>query len=94
MPHVGQPGLWDRIVVDVNDLVEIASDNLCDIKESVKVKRLVCGNKTGESNGGQVAHSYFVRGCVLHNLSAEVARLDGAKILCTRKQSSTVVLST
>ena len=81
MTHVGPPGLRDRIVVDVNDAVEIASDNLGDVKQLVKVKRLLSGNKAGESNGGQIAHGHLIGRCVLHNLSAEVAALDGTKIL-------------
>ena len=87
MSHVGAPGLHERVVVDVNDTVEIAGDNLGDIEELVEVKRLLGCDKAGESNGRQIAHGNLVRRCVLHNLRAKVATLDGAKILWTAIQN-------
>ena len=59
--HVGTPGLRDRIVVDVNDTVEIASDDLSDIKKLVEVKRLLSGHKAGEGDGGKIAHGHLIR---------------------------------
>ena len=81
MPHVGALGLHERVVVDVNDTVEIAGDNLGDGEELVEVKCLLSCDKAGESNGGQIAHGNLFGRCVLHNLCAKVATLDGAKIL-------------
>ena len=77
---VGVAYLRHWVVVDVNDLVEIPGDDLCDLKQALEVV-LAVADKAVESDGGKVADSHFVRGSVFYNLSAQVARLDGAKVL-------------
>jgi hypothetical protein len=72
--------LRHRIVVDVNDLIQISGYNLCDLKQTLEVKLAVV-DKAVESDGGQVANSHLIRSSILHNLSAQVAGLDGTKVL-------------
>ena len=43
--------------------------------------RWVQGGVPGKSNGGQVADSRLLGACVLDDLSAQVAALDGAQVL-------------
>ena len=48
--------LWDRVVVDVDDLVQILGDNLSDFCQFLEVEGLVGKYIHGESDGRQVAH--------------------------------------
>lgn len=70
----------DGVVVDVDNFVEVSSDDQGHVVQPLEVKHTVV-DKTIESYGGQVADSHLVRGSVFHYLRAQVARLDCAKVL-------------
>ena len=77
--------LWYWVVVDIDDFIQVPSDDLCDLKQSLEVK-LGVSDKAVESYGGEVAHSYLIRGSVLDYLSAQVAALDSTEVLEKRKK--------
>lgn len=72
--------LWHWVVVDVDDPVEVSSDDLCDLKQTLEVI-LAIDDKAIESDRGQVADCHLIWSGVLHNLCAQVAGLDGAEVL-------------
>lgn len=84
MAHVGLAGLGDRVVIHVDDAVEIECDDLADGVKLLEVVLFVGGDEGGESDGGEVANSDFVGGGVLDDLGTQVGRLDGAKVLLVR----------
>lgn len=52
--------LWDWVVVDVNDLVQVLDNNFGDRCQFVKVIGLVWGDIHVESNGCQVTHCNLI----------------------------------
>ena len=81
VPHVGVPALGRRVVVVVDDAVEVARHSVGDFEELVVVERAVLLDKLRDGDGGQVAHRHFVGRGVLDDLGAQVGRADGAQIL-------------
>merc|ERR1719402_2035036 len=79
--HVAPLRLLDRVVVDVNDFVEVLGGNLSDLFESVEVVSLVRLDESIDSDGGEVADGDFIGAGVLDDLGAEVGTLDCAEIL-------------
>ena len=61
MAKVGPPCFWHRVVVDVNDLVEVPCGNLCNLVEPLKVKCAIWVHKHVQSNGGKIADSDLKR---------------------------------
>ncbi len=81
----GGCGVWwvwtyfrNRVVVDhdVNNSVEISSDNLCHL-----ISLLKSHSPLVEWNGCQIADSHFIWGCVFNYLCTQVTGLDSTKIL-------------
>lgn len=70
----------DGIIVDVDDFVEVSSDDHGHIVQPLEVKHTIV-DKAVEGYGGQVADSHLIRSTVLHYLCTQVARLDRAKVL-------------
>lgn len=82
MAHVAVASLYDRVVVDINNLVEVANDNLSDFVKLLKViSALVVVNESWQSKRCQIADSDLIRSRVLNNLSAKVGAADGTKVL-------------
>ena len=81
MPEIGIAGLGNRVIIDINDPVEVTRNRLGDFKKTLVVKSQIGFDKAGQGNGSQVADRDFVRAGVFHNLGAEVAGLDGAQVL-------------
>lgn len=52
--------LRNRVVVDVDDSVEVPSDDLGDLKQRLEIK-LPLRDKAVEGNGGQVTDSHLIR---------------------------------
>lgn len=71
-----------RIVVHVDDLVQVADNNLCDFVQFCKVIHVVsCVDEGGQSKRCQVADGNFIGSSILNNLSAEVRATNGPEIL-------------
>mmetsp|Transcript_43526 Transcript_43526/g.93229 ORF Transcript_43526/g.93229 Transcript_43526/m.93229 type:complete len:535 (+) Transcript_43526:75-1679(+) len=82
VPHVGVAGLREGVVVPVNDLVQVASDDLCHFVEALEVVLLTSLlDECWQGDRGQVAHSHLVLGSVLDDLSAQIGGVDGSQIL-------------
>lgn len=64
--------LGDGVVVDVDDLVEVPGNDLRDLVQFLEIKFPI-SDEAIESDGGQVAHSYFIGFSILHYLSTQVA---------------------
>lgn len=64
--------LGDGVVVDVDDLVEVPGNDLRDLVQFLEIKFPI-SDEAIESDGGQVAHSHFIRFSILHYLSTQVA---------------------
>ena len=57
MAHVGLASLWDGVKVDVDDLVEVASDNLRHLVQLLEVKpnaTRVIANEDGYENSSHI----------------------------------------
>ena len=84
MPHVGPPRLRHGVVVDVDDLVEVAGDDLGHLAQPLMAEdpppRSLL-HKHGQADRGQVAHRHLVGRRVLDDLGAQVGALDGAEVL-------------
>ena len=78
--HIGIACLRNGIVVAVDDAVEVLRDLVGDLEQLLVVERSVV-DVLRQSEGGEVAHRYFVWRRVLDDLRAEVGRTDGAEVL-------------
>ncbi|GIX65122.1 signal peptide containing protein [Babesia caballi] len=67
---VGDLGLRHRVVVAVDDLVEVVGDDARNVVELLEV-----------GDGGEVADGHLLRRRVLHDFAAQVGGLDGAQVL-------------
>jgi len=59
LPKLTKRHLWHRVVVDVDDLVEVARHHLRDVVQSLEVERSVRTNVHWEGEGGEVAHGHL-----------------------------------
>jgi hypothetical protein len=74
--------LLDGVVVDLDDLVQVACDNHGDLVELVEVElATLVVDKGREGKRSQVAHGYLIGCSELDNLSAKVGAADRAKVL-------------
>lgn len=85
--------LLDRVVIHVNDPVQVGGDSLDDLVQ-LGVVELLCVQvgKRGEADGGQVTNSDLVLGGVLYDLSAEIRAFDGAQVLLVRLTIASVLV--
>ena len=75
-------GLRNWVVVDVDDLVKVAYDDLSDLMKFAKVILAPSSiNEGWERQGGQVADSNLIWSSVFDDLSAEVRASNNAQIL-------------
>merc|ERR1719500_1394629 len=81
VPHVAVPRLNDGVIVHINDLIQVLRGYLGHALQPLEVVSLVRFDKHVDSNGCQVTDCNLIRCRVLHNLSAQVGALDGAKVL-------------
>ena len=80
--HVGVVRFFDRVVVHVDDAVEVPRRVVGHVVEEVVVERaLVHVHEAGQRDGGKVAHGDLVLGGVLDDLGAQVGRADGPEVL-------------
>ena len=78
--------LKDRIIINVDDSVQVSGDNFCHFVQILEVV-LAIADEAVESNGGKIAHGHLIRGRVLHYLCAQVARLNCTKVLSRQKET-------
>jgi hypothetical protein len=78
--HVRVFGLDDRVVIDVDDSVQVLGNNLGNSVELLKVV-LPVADESGQGERGQVADSNLVGSRVLDDLGTQVGRLDGSQVL-------------
>jgi hypothetical protein len=82
MPHVALLGLGDRVVVHINNLVQVANQdpyNLVQLAEVIlSTGRVDEGRKRERS---QVADSNFVRSTVLNDLRAKIGAANSSQVL-------------
>ena len=78
--HVAAARFGDRVVVLVDDPVEVLRQLVGDAEELVVIE-LALLHELGQRDGAQVAHGHLVGAGVLDDLRAEVAALDGAQVL-------------
>jgi hypothetical protein len=81
--EVGTAGLRDRIVVHVDDSVEIESNHFRHVVELGEIV-LPVGDEGRECYGGKIANRNLVGGWIFNDLRAEVGWFDGAEILLIR----------
>mmetsp|Transcript_10715 Transcript_10715/g.19052 ORF Transcript_10715/g.19052 Transcript_10715/m.19052 type:complete len:229 (+) Transcript_10715:211-897(+) len=81
--HVGASRLLHRIVVAVDDLVEVLRGYFRHLVELLKVVFLALGrrSKSWQSNGGKVANCHLIGICVLNDFCAKVGAVDGTQVL-------------
>lgn len=72
--------LRDRVIINVDDSVEISGDDLGDLAQLLEVKLAVV-DEAVESDGCEVAHRHLIGRSVLHYLRAKIAALDRTKVL-------------
>lgn len=81
--HVGPPRFRDWVVVDIDDAVQVESDNFSNIVQLLEVV-LAVGDKRRESDGCEIADRGLVWGGVLDDLRTQVGGLDRAEVLLVR----------
>jgi hypothetical protein len=80
--HVAVASLLHRVVVDIDDLVQVADNNLTDLMQLLEVvASLIVVDEGRQSKGGKVTNSDLIRGTVLDDLSAQVRASDGTEVL-------------
>ena len=82
MSEIAPLRLFNRVVVDFNDLVQVVDNDLSDFMESAEVifaARYI--HECGESQRGKIAHGNFVWGGIFDNLSTEIRASNSAKVL-------------
>ena len=80
--HVAVVGFLDGVVVDVDDPVEVADDDLGDLVQPLEVVRgILVVDEGGKSERRKVANSDLIRSRVLNDLSAQVGAADGTEVL-------------
>src|SRR6267154_5164170 len=83
MTHVRAARFRNRVVIDVDNAIQIECNNLGDIMQLLKVVPFA-SDEGGESDRGKVAHSSLICGGVFHYFCAEIGRPDSAKVLLVR----------
>lgn len=79
---VGFLGFWNGIKIDIDNFVQITSDDLRDCLKLVEIENFVVGvDKHVDSDGRQVAHGDFVGAGILDDLGAQVAAFHCAQVL-------------
>ena len=71
MAHVGPTGLGDRVVIDVNDTVEIVCNDFGDVVEFLEIILPVV-NERGKGKGGKVTNGRFVWGRIFNDFCTEI----------------------
>jgi hypothetical protein len=80
--HVTVASLFYGTVVDVDNLVQVTDDNLCDLMELLEViHAFVIVGVARQSQRGKVADRNLIRGAVLDDLSVEVGAADSTEVL-------------
>ena len=92
MTKVGAFGLFDRIIVDVDHLVEILRDDLRHLAQLVKVVGLIGQHKFVERNRRQIADGHLVWRAILDYLRAQIRAFDRAEILLIRLRVARVLI--
>lgn len=68
MPHVALPRLGHRVVVDINNLVEVPGDDLGNLVQLLEIKATRARvHEFGQCDRGQITYSDFVGGCVFND---------------------------
>lgn len=80
MTHVGVTGFGYRVVVHVDDAVEVARDDFGDVVQLLEVVDAIV-DEGRECEGCEVADSGLVGGGILRDLGTEVGRLDDPEVL-------------
>jgi prophage tail gpP-like protein len=81
--EVGTTGLRSRVVVDVDDTVQIVCHDPGNLAKLLEVKLTIL-DVSRQGNRSQVTNGSLVRRRVLNDLSAEVRGLDSAEVLLVR----------
>ena len=81
MPEVGLSGLRHRIVVPVDDFVQVAGCHLGYLVKLLKVIRPLTAGKGWQGDGGQVAHCHLILRSVLNDFCTKVGAVDCAEVL-------------
>lgn len=83
MAHVRTTSFWDRVVIDVDDTVQVVGDHFGDIVQFLEIV-LSIDNVGREGDRGKVADSRLIGGRVLNDFSTKIRRLDCPEILLIR----------
>lgn len=78
--RVGSPCFRDWIVVDIDDTVQVESDNLSNIVQFLEVV-LAVGDKCRESDRGEVTDRGLIWGGILDDLRAQIGGFNRPKVL-------------
>jgi hypothetical protein len=80
--HVAVASLLDRVVVHIDDLVQVTDNDLTDFVQLLEVvTSVIVVDKRRKCQRGKVANSDLIRGTVLNDLSAQVGASDGTEVL-------------
>lgn len=80
MTHVALTSFRNRIVVDVDDAVEIEGHNFSNVVKLLEVIHSIFDERW-EGDGGKVADGYLVWSRVFDNLGTEVRGFNGTEVL-------------
>jgi hypothetical protein len=81
--HIRSPCFLTRVVVVINDFIEVPRDDLGDAVECGEVEGAALV-EAGERDRGEVAHCYLTGGGVLDHLAAQVRALYRTQVLVVR----------
>ncbi|KAG9533704.1 hypothetical protein KCU93_g71, partial [Aureobasidium melanogenum] len=80
--EVALASLRDRVVVDLDNLVQVLGDNLNNLVKLLEVELLLAHvYEGGKSEGSQVADGDLIRSSVLDNLSTQVGAANDTEVL-------------
>jgi hypothetical protein len=93
MLEIGVLCLWHRVVVLVNDFVQVLGDPLCHCMKLLIVELASLSiHEPSQANGGEIANGDLIWTGVLHYFSAEIRALDRAKVLLVRLAVTSVLV--
>ena len=78
--HIGIPGFFNRVIISIDDPVEIFGDFNCYFKQFLMIEFSI-NDKPGKRKGCQVTNGHFFRRSIFHYFCTEIAALDGTQVL-------------
>jgi hypothetical protein len=80
MAHVRATCFGSRVVVDVDDAIEVVCDDFRDIVELLEIESVV-DDERREGQRGEIAGRGFIWGGILNDFGAQIGGFNSAEIL-------------